>query len=116
MPPLRLRRIEDLKIRNYAPRTIQIYVDRVAKFAQHFGQAPDRLGPAHSRPFQLYLVETKNALAVSTEVPVDQLLALMIVCEIQVNPDRVEPSAVMSLLGGKSTLEGSTGQLVLALP
>ena len=61
MTPLRQRMIEDLTIRNYSPRTIDIYVDRLAKFAQYFGQSPDRLGPAHIREFQLFLVETKKA-------------------------------------------------------
>lgn len=61
MSPLRQRMIEDLTIRNYAPRTIEIYVDRVAKFAQYFGQAPDQLGPTHVREFQLFLVQTKQA-------------------------------------------------------
>ncbi len=53
--------IEDLTIRNYSPRTIKIYLDRVAKFAQHFGQSPDRLGPEHIREFQLFLVQRKKA-------------------------------------------------------
>ena len=61
MTPLRQRMIEDLTIRNYSPRTIDIYVDRIAKFAQYFGQSPGRLGPAHIREFQLFLVQTKKA-------------------------------------------------------
>lgn len=52
--------IEDLQIRNYSPRTVQIYVDRVAKFARYFGKSPDRLGPAHVRQFQVFLVETRK--------------------------------------------------------
>lgn len=61
MSLLRQRMIEDLKIRNYSPRTIEIYVDRIAKFAQYFGQSPDRLGPSHIREFQVFLVQTKKA-------------------------------------------------------
>ncbi len=61
MTPLRQRMIEDLTIRNYSPRTIDIYVDRLAKFAQYFGQSPDQLGPAHIREFQVFLVQTKKA-------------------------------------------------------
>ena len=49
--------IEDLKIRNYAPRTISTYVQRVAAFAKHFGASPERLGPAHVRTYQVHLVE-----------------------------------------------------------
>jgi integrase/recombinase XerD len=58
MTRLRQRMIEDLQIRNYAPRTIQIYVDRVARFAQHFGQSPDRLDLDEIRAFQLFLTQT----------------------------------------------------------
>lgn len=61
MSPLRQRVIEDLTIRNYSPRTIKVYVDRIAKFAQYFGQSPDRLGPAEIREFQLFLVQTKKS-------------------------------------------------------
>lgn len=61
MSLLRQRMIEDLTIRNYSPRTIKVYVERVAKFAQHFGQSPDRLGPEHIRQYQLFLIETKKA-------------------------------------------------------
>jgi len=61
MSVLRQRMIEDLRIRNYSPRTIEVYVDRVAKFAQHFGQSPHRLGPNEIRAFQLHLVDTKHS-------------------------------------------------------
>ena len=61
MSLLRQRMIEDLTIRNYSPRTIKVYVDRVAQFAQYFGQSPDGLGPEHIREFQVYLVQRKKA-------------------------------------------------------
>lgn len=61
MNPLRQRMIEDLRIRNYSPRTIDLYVARVARFAQHFGCPPDRLGPEEIRTYQHFLVETKKA-------------------------------------------------------
>ena len=37
MTILRQRMIEDLRIRNYSARTVEIYVDRVAEFARHLG-------------------------------------------------------------------------------
>jgi len=49
MTPLRRRMIEDMTLRNFAPRTIQVYVERVATFAQHFRTSPERLGPEHIR-------------------------------------------------------------------
>lgn len=61
MSILRQRMIQDLRIRNYSPRTIDIYVDRVAQFARHFGQSPDRLGPSEIREFQIFLVETRKS-------------------------------------------------------
>ena len=61
MTPLRQRMIEDMKLRNYAPRTIQVYVERVATFAKHFGKSPERLGAADVRAYLLSLVQEKHA-------------------------------------------------------
>ena len=36
MTPLRQRMEQDLQLRNYAPKTIERYVDCVAAFAKHF--------------------------------------------------------------------------------
>ena len=52
MTALRQRMIEDMKVRNFSPRTQQIYVDRVAKFAKHFGKSPELLGPEEIRTYQ----------------------------------------------------------------
>src|SRR5687768_4677481 len=56
--PLRQRLIDDLRVRNYSPRTIEAYVAGVAKFAKHFARSPDHLGPDHLRAFQVHLVQT----------------------------------------------------------
>ena len=43
MTPLRRRMIEDMNLRNLAPRTIQVYVERVAEFRpplRHVARAP----------------------------------------------------------------------------
>jgi len=60
MSKLRQRMIQDMKIRNYSPRTITVYISRVAKFAQYFGTSPDRLSREHIREYQRYLVEQKK--------------------------------------------------------
>jgi integrase/recombinase XerD len=59
MTPLRQRLIDDLRLRNYAPRTVSTYVAAVVRFARHFGRAPDRLGPEHVRQYQLHLLEQR---------------------------------------------------------
>jgi len=60
MTSLRQRMIEDLQIRNYSDRTISLYVNRVAKFAQYFGRSPDLLGPEEIRQYQVFLAKKKN--------------------------------------------------------
>ena len=45
MTPLRRRMIEDMQIRNLSPHTQSAYVEQVSRFARHFGQSPELLGP-----------------------------------------------------------------------
>jgi integrase/recombinase XerD len=59
MTPLRQRFVDDLRLRNYAHRTITTYVGHVAAFAKHFGRSPDLLGPEEVRAYQLHLLERK---------------------------------------------------------
>lgn len=59
MTPLRQRFVDDLRLRNYSPRTIEIYVAHVARLAKHFGRSPETLGPEEMRAFQLHLLERK---------------------------------------------------------
>jgi len=59
MTPLRRRMIEDMRLRNFAARTIDTYVDRIAAFARHYGTSPEHLGPDHIRAFLLHLVDQK---------------------------------------------------------
>ena len=60
MTKLRQRMIDDLRIRNYSPRTIETYTRCVAGFAKHFSRSPAELGPEHIREYQIFLVETKH--------------------------------------------------------
>jgi hypothetical protein len=50
MTLLRQRMLEDLRIRNYAPTTVDCYVRSVANFAKHFNKRPDQLGRSGSIP------------------------------------------------------------------
>jgi len=58
MTPLRRRMIEDLRLRNRSPRTIEAYVLQVARFAQFHGRSPEPLGPEEVRAYQVALVES----------------------------------------------------------
>jgi integrase/recombinase XerD len=60
MTELRRRMIEELRLRNYSPNTITVYIRCVAQFAQHFRLSPDGLGPEHIRQYQLFLVQRKR--------------------------------------------------------
>ncbi len=59
MTPLRQRFVDDLRIRNRSPRTIETYVAHVARFAKHFGRSPEALGPEEVRTYQLHLLERR---------------------------------------------------------
>jgi len=59
MTPLRQRFIDDLRLRNYAARTIESYVSQVVYFAKHFGRSPDLLGPEEVRAYQLHMLQQR---------------------------------------------------------
>jgi integrase/recombinase XerD len=59
MTPLRQRFIDDLRLRNYARRTIDTYVSQIAGFARHFGRSPELLGADDVRVYQLHLLQRR---------------------------------------------------------
>src|SRR5213593_17185 len=61
MTPLRQRYLQDLQLRNYSPKTQEVYVECVSLFARHFGKSPELLGPEEIRRYQLYLAHEKKA-------------------------------------------------------
>lgn len=63
MTTLRQRLIDDLKIRNYSPRTIEAYVGRIGEFARHFKRSPELLGAEEVRAYQIHLVERRASWA-----------------------------------------------------
>jgi len=52
--------IEDMKVRNLAPKTQTTYVAQVARFAKYFGKSPEVLGPEEVRTYLVYLVNETN--------------------------------------------------------
>src|SRR3954468_9079377 len=60
MTPLRQRMIDDMRLRNLAPRTIEVYVSRVATFARHLGRSPEALGRDEVRAYLLHLVQERH--------------------------------------------------------
>lgn len=64
MTPLRKRMTEDLRIRNYSPRTIDTYIRTVGQFAMHCGRSPDKLGPEDVRTYQVHMLDNKTSWSV----------------------------------------------------
>ncbi len=56
--PLRQRMIEDMTIRQFAPKTQAFYIRMVREFTIFFGQAPDQATGEDLRRYQLHLVST----------------------------------------------------------
>ena len=65
MTSLRRRMLEDMQVRNFSPHTQTSYTQQVARFARHFQQSPECLGPEEIRAYQLHLT-TDRKLAVSS--------------------------------------------------
>jgi site-specific recombinase XerD len=61
MTPLRQRMIEDMRLRNLSPHTIDAYVHAVAQFARHYGRSPEQLDAAQARAYLLHLVQDQHA-------------------------------------------------------
>jgi len=57
MTPLRQRYIDDLRLKNFSPGTIRVYVHAVAKCAQHFGRSPDTLTREEVRAYLVQLID-----------------------------------------------------------
>lgn len=61
MTTLRERMIEDMRICNLAPRTIDSYVGQVARFARYYNRSPEKLGAEDIRAYQLHLIKKRFA-------------------------------------------------------
>ena len=61
MTPLRQRFLDDWRLRNYSPRTLETYLRHVVRFSKHFGRSPAALGPEDIRAYQLHLLHERHA-------------------------------------------------------
>ncbi len=57
MTPPRQRMIEDMKLQNLFPRTIEAYVTRAAGFARYFRRFPAALDREEVRSYLLQLIQ-----------------------------------------------------------
>ena len=86
MTRLRQRMIEEMKLRNLSPRTIEVYVSRVANFARYFGRTPEVLGRDEVRSYLLHLVQEKK---VSWSVYNQSVAALRFLYEVTLGREGV---------------------------
>ena len=68
MTPLRQRLIDELRRRNYSPRTIVTYVAAVARTARHFNRPPDQLTSEQLRDFQLHLIAQSTSWCLFNQI------------------------------------------------
>jgi site-specific recombinase XerD len=54
------RMADDMKLRNFSPRTIDAYTYHVGRFARFLGRSPDTASPEDVRSFQLHLIEERK--------------------------------------------------------
>jgi integrase/recombinase XerD len=62
MTALRQRMIEDMRLRNLSPHTIEAYVLAVSQFARHFERSPEQLNAEQARQYLLHLVQDVTTL------------------------------------------------------
>ena len=56
MTPLRQRFLDEMKLRNYSPRTVEAYLAALVKLSRHYNRSLDRLDAEAIRAFQLHLI------------------------------------------------------------
>jgi hypothetical protein len=64
MTPLRQRFIDDLRVRNYSPKTIKAYVAGVVRYSRHFGRSPAESTVEHIRACQIHLLQQQAVWSV----------------------------------------------------
>ncbi|MBI4521597.1 MAG: site-specific integrase [Gemmatimonadetes bacterium] len=60
MTALRQRMLEDLRVRNYAPKTQALYIREVARLATHFRRSPEQVEPEEIRGYLVHLTQEQR--------------------------------------------------------
>jgi integrase/recombinase XerD len=60
MTPTRQRMLEDMRLRNFSPRTQEAYIRAVAHFTKYFMKPPQTLAADQVRQYLLYLVQERR--------------------------------------------------------
>jgi integrase/recombinase XerD len=60
MTPLRQRMLDDMRLRNLSPHTLEAYLRAVAQLARYYQKSPDQLGTEEVRAYLLHLVNERR--------------------------------------------------------
>ncbi len=60
MTPLRRKFVDEMKILDLSPRTINSYTNALADLARHYNLSPDKIGEDKIRQYIIYLVEERK--------------------------------------------------------
>lgn len=88
MSELRRKMLTDLRNRNYAERTQEIYITRVAEMARHFKRSPERMSPGEVRDYLRYLTAERG---VSRSAYVQTIAALRFLYRVTLDRPEVMP-------------------------
>src|SRR5829696_1898188 len=89
--PLRRRMLDDMRLRNMAAGTRQIYVRSVANFSAYHGRSPDELTLEDIRDYQLHLVA--RGLKASSICQIMGALRFLYAVTLDRSPGRVYPAS-----------------------
>jgi integrase/recombinase XerD len=88
MKTLKQRMKDDLQLRGLSPKTQQMYISHVTRFARHFMKLPDKLGEKEVKEYLLHLINNRH---VSYSTLAQNYSALKFIYEVTMNrPGEVE--------------------------
>ncbi len=60
MSPLRKKFINEMKLRNFSPRTITSYTEALVALTAHYHKSPDKISEDEIKQYLLFMTETRN--------------------------------------------------------